>query len=124
MTSGLYKGFSSYEYENIRSFAMKDVELVKMDLLNHIFTARGTRVMMPGFGTRIPTLVFEPLDDITLAILEEDLRYVFNYDPRVELLELVITPAYDQNTVTASARLLYVELNMTGTVDLNLEFGE
>lgn len=124
MTTGLYKGFSSYEYERIRSFSMKDIELVKMDLLNHIFTARGTRVMMPTFGTRIPTLVFEPLDDITLTILEEDLRYVFNYDPRVELLELAITPSYDENTVTANARLLYVELNMTDNLSLNLQFGE
>lgn len=78
--------------------------------------------MMSGYGTRIPDLPFEPLDEITLSILEEDLRMVFEFDPRVQLLELVITPYYDQNTVLASAKLLYIELNMAGNLDINLVF--
>lgn len=122
MTTGLYRGYSSYEYEVNKTFSIADVELVKLDLLNHIFTRRGDRVMMPGFGTRIPDLVFEPLDQITLDILEEDLRAVFAFDPRVQLLSLVIDPSYDTNTVTASAKLLYIELNLAGNLDINITF--
>lgn len=122
MAKGLYRGFSTYEYQRTKSFQLSDVELVKMDLLNHIYTVKGERVMMPNFGTRIPTLAFEPLDQITLDILEEDLRAVFAFDPRVELLELQIVPLYDNNAVIASARLLYIELNLTGNIDLNITF--
>lgn len=122
MTKGLYRGYSSYEYQNKKTFSVTDVELVKLDLLNHIFTRKGERVMMPKFGTRIPDLAFEPLDGITLNILEEDLRAVFEFDPRVELLSLAIVPVYDSNTVIASAKLLYVELNMTGSLDINITF--
>lgn len=122
MTKGLYRGYSSYEYINKKTFSLTDVELVKMDLLNHIYTRRGTRKMMPMFGTRIPDLAFEPLDAFTLSILEEDLRAVFAFDPRVRLLNLTITPDYDNYTVVASAALLYIELDMTGTLDLNILF--
>jgi phage baseplate assembly protein W len=122
MTRGLYRGYSSYEYQAKKTFSIADVELVKLDLLNHIFTRRGERVMMPTFGTRIPDLVFEPLDDITVAVLEEDLRAVFEFDPRVKLLELVINPDPDTNAVTASARLLYIELNLTDVLDINITF--
>ncbi len=122
MTKGLYKGYSSYEYQRNKTFSINDVELVKLDLLNHIFTRRGERVMMPNFGTRIPDLPFEPLDPITLDILEEDLRSVFNFDPRVQLLRLIITPLYDENAVTATAELLYIELDMTGNLDINIIF--
>lgn len=122
MSKGLYKGYSSHEYFLRKTFNIQDVELVKIDLLNHIFTRRGERVMMPAFGTRIPDLTFEPLDDITLSILEEDLRMVFDFDPRVRLLELVITPSYDTNSVTAAARLLYIELNTVDDLDLNIVF--
>lgn len=122
MAKGLYKGYSSHEYFPRKTFSIQDVELVKLDLLNHIFTRRGERVMMPAFGTRIPDLAFEPLDDITLGILEEDLRMVFDFDPRVQLLELVITPLHDDNSVTAAARLLYVELNTVDNLDLNIVF--
>jgi phage baseplate assembly protein W len=122
MTKGLYRGYSSYEYQAKKSFSIIDIELVKLDLLNHIFTRRGDRVMMPTFGTRIPDLVFEPLDGITLDVLEEDLRAVFSFDPRVELLKLEILPDYDANSVTATAKLNYIELNLTGNLDINITF--
>jgi phage baseplate assembly protein W len=122
MIKGLYRGYSSHEYQNNKRFNLTDVELVKLDLLNHIFTRRGERVMMPTFGTRIPDLPFEPLDQLTLDVLEEDLRAVFTFDPRVELLKLNIIPLYDQNAVIASARLQYIELNMVDNLDINLVF--
>lgn len=122
LTSGLYKGFSSYQYQTEKTFGIMDVELVKLDLLNHIFTRKGERVMMPNFGTRIPDLAFEPLDGITLTILDEDLRAVVDFDPRVTLLDLVITPFPDNNAVVASVKLLYIELNIQGNLDINITF--
>lgn len=122
MIKGLYRGYSSHEYQAKKTFSITDAELIRLDLLNHIYTRRGERVMMSGFGTRIPDLAFEPLDDITLSILEEDLRTVFAFEPRVELLDLAITPFYDENTVIASAKLLYVELNIVGNLDINIVF--
>jgi len=122
MSKGLYRGYSTYEYQRNKSFILTDVELVKMDLLNHIFTHKGERVMMPNFGTRIPDLAFEPLDQITLDIVEEDLRAVIAFDPRVQLMELRILPFYDENMVVASAKLLYIELNIIGNLDLNITF--
>lgn len=122
MATGLYRGFSSHEYQTKKMFGIKDLELVKLDLLNHIFTRRGERVMMPTFGTRIPDVAFEPLDEVTLMIIEEDLRLVFNFDPRVKLVELTVTPNYDENSVVASATLYYVELDMTDRLDINIVF--
>jgi phage baseplate assembly protein W len=98
------------------------MELVKMDLLNHIYTRKGERVMMPNWGTRIPELAFEPLDQITLDILEEDLRAVVAFDPRVKLQDLTISPYYDNNSVVATIQLLYVELNIVGNLDINITF--
>lgn len=122
MIKGLYRGFSSYEYEKKKTFSLQDLELVKLDLLNHIFTRRGDRVMMPSFGTRIPDMVFEPLDDITVSIIQQELKTVFDYDPRVEMLELSVTPDYDNNTVLASARLRYLELDLEDNLNINLTF--
>lgn len=122
MAVGLYRGYSSFEYQNKKSFSIKDVELVKLDLLNHIFTRKGERVMMPDFGTRIPDLAFEPLDEITLMTIDEDIRTVVSFDPRVQLQQLSVVPDYDNNTATAYVRLFYVELNMTDTLDLHITF--
>lgn len=122
MIRSIYRGFSSYEYQKTKNFTLTNVDIVKMDLLNHIYTRRGERVHMPRFGTRIPDLTFEPLDQFTLDIVQEDLLQVINFDPRVKLLDFVITPLYDQNTIVASAKLLYIELNIVDNMDLNIIF--
>lgn len=122
MALGLYRGFSSHQYAATKSFGIKDIELVKLDLLSHIFTRKGERYMMPTFGTRIPDMAFEPLDEMTLMIIEEDLKLVAAFDPRVKLLEVGIVPNYDTNTVTASMKLLYVELNIINNMDINIVF--
>ncbi len=122
MTVGIYRGFSTYKYQKQHKFILTDVELVKMDLLNYIYTKKGERVMMPNFGTRIPMLAFEPLDQITLDILEEDLRAAVNFDPRIKLVNLMIIPSYDQNYVVANLSVRYIELNIVGNIDINIQF--
>lgn len=119
----LYKGFSSHEYQANRTFKLRDVELVKMDLLNHIFTRRGERVMMPTFGTSIPDMAFEPLDEILLEEIRDELEAVFNYDPRVEIIDLEITPYEDENRVEVEAILRYVEFNIVDNLNININTG-
>lgn len=115
-----YKGFSTRKYHDVGGeFEIHNISCVEEDLLNHIFTIKGERVMMPEFGTRIPLMVFEPNDTESQQIIEEDLRTVFEYDPRVELKNLTILPDGDNNTIIALATLRYIEFNVTQ--DLRIE---
>lgn len=118
----LYKGISFLRYEYDKSLRLDDIQLVKNDIYNHIFTRKGERVKMPAFGSIISDVVFEPLDTLTLLKIEDDLTNIFNYDPRVELLELNIFPIYEKSTVYVSALLRYIELNLEERFDLNIEF--
>jgi phage baseplate assembly protein W len=111
-----YIGFST----KAKGFRLTDHELINRDLLNHIYTLKGERLMMPGFGTRIPLMAFEPLDQLTLNAVEEDLREVVAYDPRVELLDIAVLALSDNNAIVAMLDLRYVELGTTDT--LRLEF--
>lgn len=120
----IYKGFSSLNFELNKTFKIFDIDVVKIDILNHIFTKKGDRVMMPNFGTSIPDLVFEPIDDITLEKIREELNFVFNYDPRVELINLIITPLYDENSIEINALLKYIELDKVDNLNFNIEFRE
>ena len=118
----LYRGYSSYEFQKNKSFTLTNIQLVELDILNEIYTRRGSRVMMPPYGTLIPEMVFEPLDQTTLSIVENELVNVFASDPRVNLMSLEVVPNYDTNTVTATAILFYVELNVTQPFTLNIQF--
>lgn len=121
MAKALYKGFSSFDWGTRRTFGLTNIELVKRDLLNHIYTVKGERVMMPNFGTRIPMLAFEPNDVNTRAIIETDLKEVFNYDPRVKLIALNVMTLPDNNAIIALADLLYVEFNVQDTLHIEVQ---
>lgn len=115
-----YTGFSTQRYEDLGgNFAVYDVECIKQDLLNHIFTENGERVMMPDFGTRIPIMTFEPNDAESMNIIREDLETVFNYDPRVQLEALDIYPDPETYRIVAVAKLFFLEFNVTS--DLRIE---
>lgn len=113
-----YNGFSTFGAK--KGFKLTDKELIIRDLMNHIYTLRGERVMMPSLGTRIPLMAFEPLDQITLDAVEEDLKAVVDYDPRVKLKDIVVMALPDNNGIVVVVDIEYVELGITET--LRLEF--
>ncbi len=118
----IYKGYSTFEFQRNKSLTLRDVELVKMDLLNHLFTQRGARIMMPTFGTTIPGLLFEPLDDTTIEEVQAQVKEVLDYDPRVRIVKFNVIPDYDRNTILIDVTLFYIELNTVDDFDLNIQF--
>lgn len=124
MTRAIYRGFSTQDHlqNGGRSFTTSDQETIKQDLLNHIYTVPGERVMQPQFGTRIPSMAFEPLDQKSLGIIEEDLRKVVEYDPRVQLMSLSVNALPDNNAIVAFVDLQYVKLNVRETLKLEFPF--
>lgn len=119
----IYKGFSTANWLSAKNLTITDIEAVKTDLRNHIFTRLGERVMQPGFGTRIPDLPFEPNDKETLDIIREDLVKVVEYDPRVKLLSLDLLPIPDNNAIIAIVEVLYIELNVQGELRIDVKAG-
>lgn len=124
----IYRGISFMRYKDRKTLSLSDIELVKQDLLNHIYTRWRERIMMPTFGTRIPDMPFEQIDSTLLHNLEQDLLRVVDYDPRVELVTndyvqgIRVTPFIDDHIVVASVDLYYVELDVSETLDIKLEF--
>lgn len=121
----LYRGFSFKAWQRRKNFVLTDVEIVKQDLLNHIFTARGSRIGSPRFGTDIEILRFRPFDQNTIVLISDQIREVIDFDPRVELLDdndYVVQPDFDNSTLLISANLRFVELNLIDVLDIRLEF--
>lgn len=118
----VYKGFSTKNFQKTKDFVLTDIDIVKEDLINHLLTRRGERVKMARFGTRIPDLVMEPLTEDTINKIKEDVAYVMNYDPRVELVDMAVIPIYDESSVLVLVDLNYIELNVKDRLSLRLEF--
>jgi phage baseplate assembly protein W len=102
-----YIGFSTYNRD--RKFTLSDFDLVRQDLLNHFSIRKGEKLMNPNFGTIIWDTLFEPLDENVKDLIAEDVKRIVDYDPRVEVDNIVITE-YDDG-IQLELELNYVLTN-------------
>lgn len=71
---------------------------IARSIRNLVFTNRGDVPFNPVLGSRVNELLFEPMDNITtIAIKEEIQDTITNFEPRVKLEEVQVTPDFDEN---------------------------
>ena len=88
---------------------LTDKDLAIQDLKNHFYTRIGERVMDPDFGSIIPMMVFEPMDDLSISEIQADAERIIGLDPRWSLLDLNIIE--NNNSLTVQLKLSYLNRN-------------
>lgn len=101
----IYVGFSTVD-RRIPQTRLYDIELVKRDILNHLFTRKGERVMEPNFGSIIHDLLFEPFTQSVREQIINDIKNVVEFDPRVEIININVEDTEDSITVNMSLKFL------------------
>jgi phage baseplate assembly protein W len=82
----LFAGFSTKNKKAI-NHVLTDKDLVVEDLMNHIMTRKGERVMLPNYGSIIHDMIFEPLTSETTELIEvSDSDHTVNAIVRLEIL--------------------------------------
>lgn len=89
--------------------------------MNFIFTLRGERLYDPDYGTDIPTMTFEQLDDTTLLAINKDLNRAFAAEPRVTLLRCDVVSNADTHSIIAHCHVLYVDYGVEESFDIQLK---
>ena len=112
----IFAGFSTKNVNAI-NHELTDKDLVIEDLMNHIMTRRGERVMLPNYGSIIHEMKFEPLTEETTDLIKEDLTNIINDDPRVNFVSIEVTDS--DHTINAMLRVDILPTNET--VELNID---
>jgi phage baseplate assembly protein W len=115
----LFIGFSTQEMEGKRGWSVTDIQLIKRDLLNHFYTRKGERVMLPEFGTIIWDMLFEPFTSSVKATIVADVRRIVASDPRVSLESLNVNTT--ENGITVAIELRYTPFDSVGTFSLSFD---
>jgi len=113
-----FAGFSTKNKKAI-NHRLFDKDLVIEDLMNHIMTRKGERVMMPTYGSIVHDMIFEPLTPDVKGLIRQDLTEIINEDPRVNLESIVI----DESEHTLNIQILVSIIPTSEKVELtvNLE---
>ena len=105
---------------SVTSVQLTDLELAKQDLDNHFHIRKGEKWCNPTFGSNLPYYVFQPLDEITIELIEQDVIDVIEYDPRFQLKSKTVRVEQDAHYVTVRAEVIY--LPTTTPTDLVIKF--
>lgn len=75
---------------------------VRADLLHLLLTKKGSRYLMPDFGTRIYEYIFDQNDSISYNLIEEEIREgVRKYIPNLDIKTIEIVSAENDTTISS-----------------------
>ena len=78
--------------------AIKNENAIARSVKNIVFTLPGEKFFDPYFGSQISRTLFENVDEITAAIIVDEIKEsIRNYEPRVELIDVEAFPDFDNN---------------------------
>ena len=78
--------------------ALKNENAIARAVRNIVLTTPGEKFFDPDFGSSIGEILFENVDEITAISIQDEIKSCLkNYEPRVELTDVVVDPNFDEN---------------------------
>ena len=88
-----------------------DYEAIKNSIRNIFSTKPGQKLLTPDFGSSLEKYLFEPItDSLARVIGNEILNSISTYEPRIDVLNITVTPQPDLNQY--SIQVVYSFLNL------------
>jgi hypothetical protein len=93
--------------------ATKNETAIARSLRNLVFTLPGERFFNQNLGSRVSRSLFENIDDISASILSNEIRTTIkNYEPRVDLIAVDVSPNYDYDEFNVTIRYKIVGVDV------------
>ena len=82
---------------------VKDAISVKRGITNILLTSMFERLFQPELGSNLKDVLFEPIDEITTARIEREVRSAIDaWEKRAEILNVFVDPDEDYNRYKVS----------------------
>ena len=93
--------------------ALKNTSAIARSIRNIVFTQPGEKFFNPEFGSRVSESLFEIVDEVsTIAIRDEIRSSIINYEPRVNLLDVLVNPNPDENEMKVTIKYEIVGIDI------------
>jgi phage baseplate assembly protein W len=93
--------------------AIKNETAIARSVRNLVLTAQGERFFNPILGSKVSRLLFENVDEITASAIQEEIKTTINnFEPRVNLLSVEVSPDYDNGEFNVTVRYEIVGIDV------------
>ena len=85
--------------------ATKNATAIASSVRNLVLTKQGARFFNPILGSQVSSLLFENVDQLTASAIADEIKITIdNFEPRVELTEVDVSPNYDNSEFNVTIR--------------------
>lgn len=111
MANYLFKGFSSFGFGLAnKSMLLSGIDLIKRDILNGLFTVKGSVHKNRLLGTSIPNLLMKQMTSELVTKVQQEVLDVLSNEPRISLTSLLVTPDQSTKTITVTITFTVIDI--------------
>ena len=93
--------------------ALKNESAIARSVRNLVLTAQGERPFQPVLGTGVSRLLFENMDKLTASAIRSEVRTTIeNYEPRVEINEIIVEPDFERNAMDVTLQYFIIGIDV------------
>ena len=93
--------------------AIKNENAIARSIKNIVFTEPGEKFFNPDFGSKLYSILFENIDDISAIKIKDQIEQsIKTFEPRVDLVKVEVFPDFDNNgfDVKITYKIIGVEI--------------
>ena len=93
--------------------AIRNETAIARSIRNLVLTQPGERFFNQNLGSKVNRSLFDNIDEISASIIKDEIENTIkNYEPRVSLIDVVVTPNFDdyEFSVTVSYYIVGVDV--------------
>ena len=93
--------------------ALKNESAIARSVRNLVLTGQGERPFQPVLGTGVSRLLFENMDKLTASAIRSELRTTIeNYEPRVEINEIIVEADFEKNAFDVTLQYFIIGMDV------------
>lgn len=93
--------------------ALKNESAIARSVRNLVSTIQGERPFQPVLGTGVSRLLFENMDKLTASAIRSEIRTTIeNYEPRVEINEILVEPDFEGNAMHVTLQYFIIGIDV------------
>ena len=92
---------------------LKNESAIARSVRNLVLTIQGERPFQPVLGTGVSRLLFENMDKLTASAIRSEIRNTIeNYEPRVEINEILVEPDFEGNAMHVTLQYFIIGIDV------------
>ena len=93
--------------------ALKNESSIARSVRNLVLTIQGERPFQPVLGTGVNNLLFDNMDKLTASAIRSEIRTTIeNYEPRVEINEILVEPDFERNAFHVTLQYFIIGMDV------------